>query len=363
MTASPSPRAAVVRLRTVRVRLLAAVALVLVTAALGPAPTAQASTPDPASQVSWSVSPSGPEGPDGRRTIDVVLPPGGSVQEHVLVRNLSPHSVTFDITANDGYLTASGRFDMRPRSHVPVEAGAWVDAVDSLDLGAGDSAVVPVHLQVPADATPGDYSAGVAASVVTSADGLVSTEHRVGVRVDVRVAGDLAPALALDDLEAHYVQSWNPLAPGAVTVSSTVANTGNVRLRSEISSSITPWSGSAVTVATEAPDLSPGSQAAVVVTTERVWPLGPLRTTVALHPAADAQAAAGSEDVAPVVRTFTTWALPAPQIVALLGALIVVLALRSAVRRRRRRLDLLLAEAKQAGIAEATGNHGGDRGT
>jgi len=365
--ASPARRAVLARRPAVLarpravVRLLAALALVLMTAALGPVPAAGASTPDPGSQVSWSVSPAGPAGPDGRRTIDVALPPGGSVQEHVLVRNLGDHAVTFDLTANDGYLTASGRFDMRPRAHVPTEAGAWVEVVSTLELQAGDSAVVPVLLEVPADATPGDYSAGVAASVVTSADGLVSTEHRVGVRVDVRVAGDLAPALSLDDLEAHYVQSWNPFAPGAVTVSSTVANTGNVRLRSEVSSSVSPWSGRALTVATEAPDLSPGAQAPVVVTTERVWPLGPLRTTVALHPTADTEAAAGADAVAPVVQTVTTWALPAPQLVAALGALAVVLALRSAVRGRRRRLALMLAEAKRSGIAEATGRHGDPR--
>jgi len=365
VTASPGSRTDAVRLRAAVARLLAVLTLVIVTAALGPVPPAGASAPDPASQVSWSVSPASAEGPDGRRTIDVAVPPGGSVQEHVLVRNLSEHAVTFDITANDGYLTASGRFDMRPRSHAPVEAGAWVDVVSTLELEAGDSAVVPVLLQVPADATPGDYSAGVAASVVTSADGLVSTEHRVGVRVDVRVAGDLAPALALDDLEAHYVQSWNPFTPGAVTVSSTVANTGNVRLRSEVSSSIAPWSGRALSVATQTPDLSPGAQTPVVVTTERVWPLGPLRTTVALHPAADTEVAAGAgagaDTIAPVVQTFTTWALPVPQLLVGLGALVVVLALRSAVRGRRRRLARMLAEAKQAGIAEATGRHGAVR--
>lgn len=361
MTASPGSRTDAERLRAAVARLLAVLTLVVVTAALGPVPAAGASAPEPGSQVSWSVSPASPEGPDGRRTIDVDVPPGGSVQEHVLVRNLSEHAVTFDITANDGYLTASGRFDMRPRSHAPVEAGAWVDVVSTLELGAGDSAVVPVLLQVPADAIPGDYSAGVAASVVTSADGLVSTEHRVGVRVDVRVAGDLEPALALDDLEAHYVQSWNPFAPGAVTVSSTVANTGNVRLRSEVSSSIAPWSGRALSVATQTPDLSPGAQTPVVVTTERVWPLGPLRTTVALQPAADTEAAAGAAAIAPVVQTFTTWALPVPQLLVGLGALAVVLALRSAVRGRRRRLALLLAAAKQAGIAEAAGRHGAVR--
>ena len=345
------------------VPLLALPLVVAVTAVLGSASGAAASpadsapTPDPGSQVSWSVRPSGPDGPDGRRVIDVTLAPGGSVQEHVLVQNLSDHPVTFDITANDGYLTASGKFDMRPRAHVPVEAGAWVEAVNSLSLDAGDSAVVPVLVRVPADTTPGDYSAGVAASLVSTTDGLVSTEHRIGVRVNVRVAGDLAPALTLEDLEAHYVQSWNPFAPGSVAISSTVVNSGNVRLRSELTSSTAPWAGSVRTVAAESPDLSPGSQAVVAVTAEQVWPLGPIRTTITLTPAAQADESDGSLAAAPEVRTLTTWALPAPQLLLALVALAGAFALRVVVRARRRRLLALLAQARQAGIAEASGVH------
>lgn len=339
--------------------------VIAVTSVLGSTAGAATATPDPGSQVSWSVSPSGPDGPDGRRVIDISLAPGGSVQEHVLVRNLSDHAVTFDITANDGYLTASGKFDMRPRAHVPTEGGAWVQAVDTLGLDAGDSAVVPILLQVPVDATPGDYSAGVAASVVSSNDGLVSTEHRIGVRVNIRVTGDLAPALTLEDLEARYVQSWNPFAPGSVTISSTVANTGNVRLRSELTSSIDPWAGRTRIAAAESPDLTPGSAAVVVVTTEQVWPLGPVRTTVTLHSAVEADSSDGSDAVGPepVSRSATTWAVPAPQIALLLAALAATFALRAAVRSRRRRLALMLDEARQAGIDEAGRAYGSARRT
>lgn len=341
-------RAALARL----VPLVVAVTAVLVSTA--GAATASAATSDPGSQVSWSVRPAGTDGPDGRRVIDVSLAPGGSVQEHVLVQNLSDHTVTFDITANDGYLTASGKFDMRPRSHVPTEAGAWVEAVDSLRLDAGDSAVVPILLEVPADATPGDYSAGVAASVVTSTDGLVSTEHRIGVRVNVRVAGQLAPALTLENLESHYVQSWNPFAPGAVAVSSTVANSGNVRLRGELTADVDPLAGSARAVA-ESPDLSPGSQTVVSVTAEQVWPLGPVRTTVTLRPVADVVGAVESAAAEPVVHTLTTWALPVPQLVVVAAALATAVVLRATLRARRRRFAALLAQARQAGIAEAGG--------
>lgn len=329
-------------------RLLAIFVMVLVISPVG-SPVAAAGE-DGGSQISWSVSPSGPDGPDGRRVIDVDLAPGASTDEHVLVRNHSDQAVTFDITANDGYLTASGKFDMRPRAHIPTEAGAWVQAVETLTLGAGDSAIVPVRLEVPADATPGDYSAGVAASVTSSADSIVATEHRVGVRVNIRVAGDLEPALALTALGARYNQSWNPFAPGSVTITSTVANTGNVRLRGELSASAVGWTGPGHAATVGSPDLSPGAEAVVVMTSEQVWPLGPVRTTVSVQPAG------GTDDVAlePVVRSLTTWAVPVPQVALLLAALAVTVALRAAVRTRRRRLARMLAQAREAGLAEAS---------
>ena len=329
-------------------RLFAVLIMVPVIASISSSAAAVAQ--DSGSQISWSVSPSGPDGPDGRRVIDVDLAPGTSMDEHVFVRNHSDQAVTFDITANDGYLTASGKFDMRPRAHVPTEAGAWVQAVETLTLGAGDSAVVPVRLQVPADATPGDYSAGVAASVLSSADSIVATEHRVGVRVNIRVAGDLEPALVLTGLEARYNQSWNPFAPGSVTITSTVANTGNVRLRGELSTSTDGWAVAAQTATAASPVLSPGAEAVVVMTSEQVWPLGPVRTTVSL------QSAGGTESAAlePVVQSLTAWAVPVPQIALLLAALAATVALRAAVRSRRRRLARMLAQAREAGLAEAS---------
>lgn len=334
------------------VALLTGLTLLTLATVLGPA-AAAATTPDPDAQVSWSVAPAGPDGADGRRVIDTELAPGASTQEHVLVRNLGARTVTFDITANDGYLTASGRFDMWSRDHVPTHAGAWLEAVDTLTLDAGASAVVPVLLQVPADATPGDYSAGVAASVVTATGSVVATEHRVGVRVNVRVAGDLDPALALADLESRYVQSWNPFTPGSVAVSSTVANTGNVRLGSELAASVEPWAGRPRTAVTDTPGLTPGTQAVVVLTTEQVWPLGPLRTTVALRPAVQGAGTEGTTVLPQTVRTLTTWALPAPQVATVLVGLAAALTLRAVVRGRRRRLAVLLDQARQEGIAEA----------
>ncbi|GAA1816749.1 hypothetical protein [Nesterenkonia flava] len=63
--------------------------------------------------------------------------------------------------------------------------------------------------------------------------GGVGMESRVGVRVHLRVAGDLVPTLAVTGLETRYEGSWNPFTPGTLYVDYRVENTGNVRLGSE----------------------------------------------------------------------------------------------------------------------------------
>lgn len=144
--------------------------------------------------ITWSVRPADENGPDGRRVIDVVLEPGERTTEHVVVTNHSSVPVTFSITANDGYLTERGNFDMLPSGTPPTDGGSWLSVPDGAPVGAGESVVVPVEITVPESAEPGDHPAGVAASVISTGSE-VAVESRVGVRVNLTVAGEAASAL------------------------------------------------------------------------------------------------------------------------------------------------------------------------
>ena len=134
-----------------------------------------------------------------------------------------------------------------------------------------------------------------------------------------------------------------------MTITSTVANAGNVRLRGELGAGTAGWAGSGQAATAASPELSPGAEAVVVMASEQVWPLGPVRSTVSLQPAG------GTDDAAlePVVRSLTTWVVPVPQVALLLEALAMSVALRAAVRIRRRKLARMLAQAREAGMAEA----------
>ena len=115
-----------------------------------------------------------------------------------------------------------------------TDAGTWIDIVDEVTVGAGESAIVPLTITVPAQAEPGDHPAGVAASVLRGRDAGEGTslgvESRVGVKVTTRVTGELAPAVGVGAVSSRYEGSWNPLRPGRVTTTFEVTNEGNTRL-------------------------------------------------------------------------------------------------------------------------------------
>ncbi|WP_328472126.1 DUF916 domain-containing protein [Actinoplanes sp. NBC_00393] len=296
---------------------------------------APAAIPGPASAapaaVTWTVQPASATAPDGRRWMEHTLDPGAQLTEHLAVRNLGDTTAVFALSAADGYLTGKGRFNMLPSGQKSVDGGTWIDVQDTVTVEPGRTAVVPFTITVPADAAPGDHPAGIAASIA-GRQGTVQVESRVGFRVLLRAAGAITPALATSNVLVQHERSWNPLRPGTVQVSYTVANTGNVRL--DVTASARTAGRSADTPIGE---LLPGGTRAVETRIDGVWPLGRLRTTV------------GLDSAAPHSLTVTTWAMPWPQLLLAAALIGLSLALRAINCHRRRRLESLLAQARLEG--------------
>ncbi|WZH35575.1 MAG: hypothetical protein PIR02_12405 [Microbacterium enclense] len=191
---------------------------------------AQAAAPsNPANDVSWSVEPSSETGATGQAWMELTLDAGQSVTEYMLITNRGATDITFHLSAADGYFTATGRFNMLRADEQSVDAGTWITLPNTAEIAAGKSIIVPFHIEVPANATPGDHAAGVAAGIRTG-DDTIGVESRVGFRVMTRIRGDLTPALTITDRTAVYAPSWNPFLPGSLTVTATVVNSGNTRL-------------------------------------------------------------------------------------------------------------------------------------
>lgn len=351
----PSTRIRVASLR-------AAVALVATVAfAVSGISSASAQAEGEAPAVRWSVAPAGVDGPDGRRSIEHEVDPGEVIEEHLAVRNISDTEVEFRLDAADGFFTSTGRFDMLTADKESIDSGTWISVPETVTVGAGETAVVPFEIVVPDRAEPGDHAAGITASILSvnsAEDGTaVGVESRIGFRVLTRVTGEITPAATLANLGGGYTTSWNPLRPGELTVTFDVTNDGNTRLLAE--GSVSAGGRTVFFPGPEEPsqELLPGDTREMSVTLTDVWPLFAVPATVTLDPAVITMDENASIEIAPVQADTVVWAMPWPQLIVLLGVLLVVFAILGGRIRSRRRLNALLEgvreEAREAGRAEA----------
>jgi hypothetical protein len=137
----------------------------------------------------------------------------------------------------------------------------------------------------------------------------VILDQRAGVRLFLRVAGDLTPALSVKDLSASYSGTLNPVGRGTSTVTFTVANTGNVKLGARAKVTVAAGFGpQAVVDLAEIPLLLPGNSVSVTAEVPDVWPLGLEHATVDVEPLALKGEA--NPAVSPISADTTFWAIP-----------------------------------------------------
>ncbi|ROQ17029.1 uncharacterized protein DUF916 [Rathayibacter sp. PhB93] len=321
--------------------------------ALSAAPPALAAT----DQITWAVSPATDGAVDKRSWVELDLDPGATADQQAAVRNLSDQTVTFRIDAADGYFTDKGRFNMLPSDQESVDAGTWITAPETVTVEPGGTGIVPFTVTVPDDAEPGDHAAGLAASLVSVGTDVggssVGVESRIGFRVMTRVTGDVAPAVAVENLAGDYRLSWNPFQPGALTVTADIVNTGNVRLL--LDGSATAQGATAPLVAADAAqqELLPGDRRAVTLPLDDVWPLFAVGTDLTVAPTVVTPEGLDPVDIAPLTESTTTAAVPLPQLAVLLGLALILAALLAGRTRSRRRVAALVEQAKEEGRREA----------
>lgn len=344
--------------RTSAIRRLLVATAIATALASASAPALAADTDESGEQptVRWSVTPADENGPDGRTAVELDVDPGETVSDHFAVRNVSDDEVTFQLTAADGFYTRTGRFDILPADQESVGSGTWISIPDEVTVAPGGTAVVPFEITVPETAEPGDHAAGITASVLSVQTGEggtnVGVESRVGFRVLTRVTGEIAPAAAVTDVATSYALSWNPFRPGEITVTFDVVNEGNTRL---IAEGAVEAGGSSVEFPAEdgiRQELLPGDTRTLTAVVDDVWPLFVVPTTVTLAPIVVTMDGESST-LTPVVETVPVGAVPWPQLIILAGLVLVIWAVLRGRARSRRRVEALVAEAREAGRREA----------
>lgn len=303
--------------------------------------------------VTWSVRPADDAGADARSWIEVELDPGEVHEEHLAITNHSAAPTVFRISAADGYLTETGRFNMLASSEQSTDAGTWVSVQETVALAAGETAVLPFRISVPEDASAGDHAAGIAASVLSEGVGeggnRVSVESRVGFRVMTRVTGELTAAIDASDAQAVYRPSWNPFEPGALSVQLRVVNTGDVAVA--VDDEVTgPGRLVDPAASAESTMLFPGDERILVRELAGVWPLLHVGGEITLTPIVEGVDVRG---VDPITVEFSAWAMPLAQLALFVGAALVLSALLLGRRRQARRIERLVADAREEGRRSA----------
>lgn len=340
--------------------LLRAVLLVLVTAGVLAGLPAGAASAAAGDEVSWGVRTASNDQGSDRRNYSYDLDPGSRLSDALVIVNHDQTPLDLQVYAADAYTNAGGQLDLLGRGEESTTVGRWISLdTDHVQVPPGGQVEVPFTVEVPDNATPGDHVGGLVTSLASpEVDDGISVDRRLGVRVQLRVGGELVPDLTVTDLHVDWSGTLDPFGTGQATVGYTVRNTGNARLTAGQAVSVAGPLGRLRTAAaamTPVPELLPGEEWAVTVPVEGVAPTVRVTAEVVLQPALQEEGGGG-----PVLPALTTtasaWAVPWTllALLAVLAALVVVgTRLARARRRRRVRLaDARVAEAVEQALRE-----------
>ncbi len=301
-----------------------------------------AAVPAAAEDVTWTVRTASNDFGSDRTGFTYGVDPGASVADALVVANHGAAPLELAVYPADGYTTESGQLDLLTPAGTSTGVGAWITmGAGAVTVEPGAAVELPFTVTVPDDATPGDYAGGVLTSLVQAdqAQG-ISVDRRLGIRVDLRVGGELAPSLAVEDVHVGYSGSANPAGSGDASVTYTLHNTGNTLVSALTQVTIAGPFGllraEAADVAAP-PQLLPGERWTVSVPVSGVRPTVRLTAEVAATPTV--KDASGSTSTLDVVRGAAgAWAVPwATLVLALLVAVSATVMARLLRRRRRAR--------------------------
>jgi hypothetical protein len=332
---------------------LARATVVVLLAALGLLGSSAGSVEAQDGGVPWAVSTAANDFGSGRQNYSYTLNPGGQLKDGLVVVNHGATPLNLAVYAADAFTTEDGRLDLVTNDAKSTGLGVWV-RTDRQDVAVrpGESVEVPFTVTLPDNVAPGDYMGGIVTSLTQAsrADG-TNVDRRLGIRIRLRVGGELKPSLSVEDLHVQYSGTPNPFGKGDATVTYTIHNTGNAILAARQAVSVSgPFGRFGVRAGKidDSPQLLPGDTWKVSVPVRGVAPALRLTGTVTLVPLlTDA-----SGSIAPLDAVETTaHAVPIPWALLLLLAVLcgVVLVAGLASRRRRRQATPALGEPIASG--------------
>jgi len=344
--------------RPTRAIIPALLALLLAVGLLAAPSTAHAAEND----VTWTVRTASNAFGADRTGYSYTVNPGASVDDALVVANHGTAPIDLGVYAADGYTTDSGQFDLVVAGKKSRAVGAWVaGADDHIVVPAGETKEFPFSVRIPKNATPGDYAGGIVTSLVQpdTAQG-INVDRRLGIRITLRVGGELTPQLSVENQRISWTGGANPLATGDATMTYTLHNTGNAAISAQQSATLSGpfgWFPFGTPKVAAPPQLLPGEKWTVTVPFHNVGALVVLAGSTTVTPRVT-EASGSIVDLKPISASTIGWAVPWMLLIILLAlAALVVLALRLRTRTRAHATAREDARVKEA-VARALNGSG-----
>jgi hypothetical protein len=309
--------------------------------------------------VTWTVrTASNDFGPD-RTSFSYTVSPGSTVEDAMVVANHGDSPLDLGFYAADGYTTDDGQFDLALPGEESAAVGAWVRGDDDrITVHPGKEIEVPFSVTVPENATPGDYAGGIVTTLTQADDEEgINVDRRLGIRVSLRVSGDLTPRLEVEDASVSFAGGFNPFAGGEALLSYTLRNTGNAVISArEVATASGPFGMLSTSAASleDPPQLLPGEEWAVSIPFRDVPALFWFTATSTVTPVV-VDASGSTTPLEPIVASATGAAIPWTAIILALLlagiAVVVVLLVRRERARRKAREDARVEEAVELALA------------
>jgi len=348
---------------TVRAHVAALVALLAWLLAVIPAAPAgadddsSAGKDDKKSAATVGIRTANAHGGDDRGAYDYEILPRGVVRDWVAVSNLRYAPITVRLFAKDAFSMPGAPFSVQKSADAPKDLGAWIALkTNLLTIPPRTELVVPFQVGVPYNATPGDHAAAIVVSLLAKepkpGGGTIIVDHRVGMRVHLRVPGDLKPALAIEKLNVDWNGGGALLGRGDAKVTYLVHNTGNVVMTATGDLALTRVLGlpSVTASVPEVKDLLPGGSTLVTQVVKNVLGTGPMKAKVTLRGVPDDSALEAKAVDVTEVKSFAAWPW---LMVAIMFGLLLLLGAGGWFERRRRKQRRARLEAQRAAEEKA----------
>jgi hypothetical protein len=157
------------------------------------------------------------------------MQPGEIKQDGIRIQNFTDVTETILIYPADSTHSSDGGFALKQHAEIMSQVGSWVTLESNqLTLAPGETAIIPLVIQVPADVEPGEHRGGImierqkAIENTGEAQGGVRLNLRVGVRMYITVPGEIIKKINLTDLKTQSGEN------GLYITSISLKNEGNV---------------------------------------------------------------------------------------------------------------------------------------